>query len=85
MASSEIQGFVLKGITSLNRKELGRGASILIEDVGETERRLTIESFLRECKQCSMLRHPNIIQFLGVYHRYYRLRIQDWKLMTSCV
>ena len=89
MASSEsIQGFVLKGITSLNRKELGRGAygkvyavkycqtvcaakeihSILIEDVGETERRLTIESFLRECRQCSMLRHPNVIQFLGVYY-----------------
>ena len=89
MASSEsIQGFVLKGVTSLNREELGRGAygkvyavkycqtvcaakeihSILIEDVGETERRLTIESFLRECRQCSMLRHPNIIQFLGVYY-----------------
>ena len=83
-----IQGFVLKGVTSLNRKELGRGAygkvyavkycqtvcaakeihSILIEDVGETERRLTIESFLRECRQCSMLRHPNVIQFLGVYY-----------------
>ena len=42
--------------------------SILIEDIGETERRLTIESFLRECRQCSMLRHPNVIQFLGVYY-----------------
>ena len=39
---------------------------ILIEDVGETER--TIESFLRECRQCSSLRHPNVIQFLGVYY-----------------
>ena len=89
MASGEgIQGFILKGVTSLNRKELGRGAygkvyavkycqtvcaakeihSILIEDVGETERRLTIDSFLRECRQCSMLRHPNAIQFLGVYY-----------------
>ena len=83
-----IQGFVLKGVTLLNRKELGRGAygkvyavkycqticaakeihSILIEDVGETERRLTIGSFLRECRQCSTLRHPNVIQFLGVYY-----------------
>ena len=66
MASGgSMQGFVLKGVTSLNRKELGRGAygkvyavkycqavcaakeihSILIEDVGETERRLIIESF----------------------------------------
>ena len=90
MASGEsIQGFVLKGVTPLNSKELGRGAygkvyevkyceticaakeihSILIEDVGETERRLTIESFLRECRQCSMLRHPNVIQFLGVYYQ----------------
>ena len=89
MASGEdIQGFVLKGVTSPNCKELGRGAygkvyavkycqtvcaakeihSILIEDVGEAERRLTIDSFLRECRQCSMLRHPNIIQFLGVYY-----------------
>ena len=83
MASSEgIQSFVLKGVTSLNRKELGRGAygkvyaikhcqtvcaakeihSILIEDVGEAERRLTIDSFLRECRRCSMLRHPNVIR-----------------------
>ena len=89
MASGEgIQGFVLKGVTPLNRKELGRGAygkvyavkycqtvcaakeihSILIEDVGEAERRLTIDLFLRECRQCSMLRHPNVIQFLGVYY-----------------
>ena len=89
MASGEgIQGFVLKGVTPLNRRELGRGAygkvyavkycqtvcaakeihSILIEDVGEAERRLTIDSFLRECRQCSMLRHPNVIQFLGVYY-----------------
>ena len=28
----------------------------------------TIESFMRECRQCSRLRHPNIIQFLGVYY-----------------
>ena len=89
MASSEsIQDFVLKEITSLNRKELGRGAygkvyavkyceticaakeihSILIEDVGEAEKRQTVQSFLRECRQCSMLRHPNVIQFLGIYY-----------------
>ena len=85
---ASVQDFVLKGVTLLNRKELGRGAygkvyavkyceticaakeihSILIEDVGEAERRLTIQSFLRECRQCSMLRHPNVIQFLGVYY-----------------
>ena len=86
MASGEgIQaGFVLKGVKSLNSKELGRGAygkvyavkycqtvcaakeihSVLIddEDVEEADRRLTIDRFLRECQQCSMLRHPNVIQ-----------------------
>jgi len=28
----------------------------------------TVESFMRECRQCSTLRHPNVIQFLGVYY-----------------
>ena len=23
---------------------------------------------MRECRQCSTLRHPNVIQFLGVYY-----------------
>ena len=89
MASGEdIQGFVLKGVTSLNRKELGCGAygkvyavkycqivcaakqihSVLIEDVGEAERRQTIYLFIREYRRCSMFRHPNVIQFLGVYY-----------------
>ncbi|XP_065913492.1 uncharacterized protein [Dysidea avara] len=42
--------------------------SILIEEVGEVEMRRTVESFMRECYQCSALRHPNVIQFLGVYY-----------------
>jgi len=42
--------------------------SILIEDVGEIEMRRTVESFVVECRQCSSLRHPNIVQFLGVYY-----------------
>ena len=33
--------------------------SILVEGVGEAEMHRTIESFLRECRQCSELRHPN--------------------------
>ena len=72
MATGEsIQGFVLKGATPLNRKELGRGAygkvyevkycetvcaakeihSILIEDVGETERRLVTKKSVRRQKR----------------------------------
>ena len=42
--------------------------SILIEEVGDVEVRRTVESFIRECRQCSTLRHPNVIQFLGVYY-----------------
>jgi len=40
---------------------------ILVEEVGDVEMRRTVESFMQECRQCSALRHPNIIQFLGVY------------------
>ena len=78
----------LKGVTELNRDELGRGAygrvyavkycqticaakeihSILVEGVGQVEMQRTIESFMTECRQCSTLRHPNVIQFLGVYY-----------------
>ena len=42
--------------------------SILLEGVGQIEMQRTIESFMRECRQCSILRHPNVIQFLGVYY-----------------
>ena len=41
---------------------------LLVEDVGKEEMRRTVESFLKECQQCSKLRHPNIVQFLGVYY-----------------
>ena len=42
--------------------------SILIDGVSADERRCIVQSFLKECRQCSELRHPNIIQFLGVYY-----------------
>ena len=42
--------------------------SILVEGVGQVEMLQTIESFMRECRQCSTLRHPNVVQFLGVYY-----------------
>ena len=40
----------------------------LIKDLEEAERKAIIESFVHECQQCSTLRHPNVIQFLGVYY-----------------
>ena len=42
--------------------------SNLVEGVGQVQMQRTIESFMRECQQCSTLRHPNVIQFLGVYY-----------------
>ena len=42
--------------------------SILVEGVGQVQMQRTIESFMRECRQCSTLRHPNVIQFLGIYY-----------------
>ena len=86
--SDDFKGLQLKGVTELNRDELGRGSygrvyavkycqticaakeihSILVEGVGQVEMQRTIESFTRECRQCSTLRHPNVIQFLGVYY-----------------
>ena len=90
MACGDFQGLVLKGVTKLNCKELGRGAygrvyavkycgticaakeihSILIEEARDEEMQRTVESFMRECCQCSVLRHPNVIQFLGVCYTY---------------
>ena len=40
----------------------------LIEGLGKDERRQMIESYLEECRQYALLRHPNIVQFLGVYY-----------------
>ena len=41
---------------------------ILVESVNEDERKRIVQLFLKECRQCSELRHPNVIQFLGVYY-----------------
>ena len=41
--------------------------SILLEFSGKKERGAITKSFLRECYHCSNLRHPNIVQFIGVY------------------
>ena len=43
--------------------------SILLSGVGEEEFQRTRDDILRECRQCAELRHPNIVQFLGVYYK----------------
>ena len=71
----------LAGVESLNR-ELGRGsygrvfavkycgmtcaAKEVHSDLMQGQR--IVDMFLRECDHCSRLRHPNIVQFLGVYY-----------------
>ena len=41
---------------------------ILIEGVSPAEKKTIIDKFIRECHHCSVIRHPNIVQFLGVYY-----------------
>jgi len=41
---------------------------ILIEGVSPREKKTIIDNFIRECHQCSVIHHPNIVQFLGVYY-----------------
>ena len=41
---------------------------ILIEGVSPAEKKTIIDNFIRECHHCSVIRHPNIVQFLGVYY-----------------
>ena len=41
--------------------------STLLEHVSQQERRRVIENFLRECKYCKAINHPNIVEFYGVY------------------
>ena len=44
---------------------LGRGG---MEDVGDQQRQPLLEKFQRECFLLSRLRHPNIVQFMGVHY-----------------
>lgn len=39
----------------------------LLEGVSPEAHRVVRENFLKECYQCSILHHPNIVQFIGVY------------------
>ena len=40
----------------------------LVKSLGKDERRQILDLYLEECRQYAMLRHPNIVQFLGVYY-----------------
>ena len=42
--------------------------SLLVEVANPKEKRLLRDNFLHECYKCSILRHPNIVRFVGVYY-----------------
>ena len=42
--------------------------SLLVEGVGQQQEQSVKEGFIRECQHCSVLNHPNIVRFMGVYY-----------------
>ena len=42
--------------------------SLLLEVANPEEKRKIKNTFLRECYHCSLLSHPNIVRFIGVYY-----------------
>ena len=42
--------------------------SLLIDGVGLEEKKAIKDGFIRECYHSSLIRHPNIVQFMGVYY-----------------
>ena len=42
--------------------------SIIVEGVGQQQEQSVKEGFLRECQHCSVLSHPNIVRFMGIYY-----------------
>ena len=42
--------------------------SILYNETHQAAKRATLQSIIRECKTLSKTRHPNIVQFIGVYY-----------------
>ena len=42
--------------------------SLLLEVANPEEKRKIKNTFLRECYHCSLLSHPNIVRFVGVYY-----------------
>ena len=42
--------------------------SLLIDGVSPEEKKAIKDGFVRECYHSSLIRHPNIVQFMGVYY-----------------
>ena len=42
--------------------------SLLVDGVSSEEKKAIKDGFIRECYHSSLIRHPNIVQFMGVYY-----------------
>ena len=42
--------------------------SLLLDGISAEERKAIKDGFMRECYHSSLIRHPNIVQFMGVYY-----------------
>ena len=42
--------------------------SLLLDGVSSEEKKAIKDGFIRECHHSSLIRHPNIVQFIGVYY-----------------
>ena len=43
--------------------------SLLLDGVAPEEKKAIEDGFIRECYRSSLIRHPNIVQFMGVYYK----------------
>ena len=43
--------------------------SLLYDEVSPEEKKVIKDGFIRECYHSSLIRHPNIVQFMGVYYK----------------
>ena len=61
--------------------------SILVENVSKEEKQRIKDDFIRECLCCSRIRHPNIVQFVGVYFSTDQssIPIMVMELMSTCL
>ena len=56
--------------------------SLLIDGVSPEDKKAIKYSFMRECYHSSLIRHPNIVQFMGVYYAKPSYQITDLPIMV---
>ena len=44
--------------------------SLLLDGASPEEKQVIKESFIKECYHCSVIDHPNIVKFMGVYYEF---------------